>query len=417
MHCRLAVCGIVACTVALLIPGLRTNGAGLGEHPVVEALGLAGSELPSELYLVRSARPLPLDLDITVHAREGARSLISAEPHALRELTARGFNPIPIESRTPLLTPPIRTWTTITEPDPRIQALVDAVSWPSLLGKIRRLENFGTRYATTPQSAAAGESLHAFFQSQKLPVEFHYFEYAGVPMRNVVATQIGATYPDSIIVVCAHYDSISEQPSTDAPGADDNASGTAAVQTVAQLLAPMSFEYTIKYICFTAEEMGIVGSARYAEDARQNGLAIVGALNFDMLGYWTLKSGGDFDLEIESNQASRWLMNAITNAADLYTTMPYETHVNDAAWWGDHASFWTEGYAAVNHEEAYDWDDPDFNPLYHTTLDQSHLIREDFMVGNTQIAVAAVATLARMSAPVAGETTSLGRFKTRFRHN
>ena len=210
-----------------------------------------------QITLVRSARPLPLDLDITVHAREGARSLISAEPHALRELTARGFNPIPIESRTPLLTPPIRTWTTITEPDPRIQALVDAVSWPSLLCKIRRLENFGTRYATTPQSAAAGESLHAFFQSQNLPVEFHYFEYAGVPMRNVVATQIGATYPDSIIVVCAHYDSISEQPSTDAPGADDNASGTAAVQTVAQLLAPMSFEYTIKYICFAAEEVGV----------------------------------------------------------------------------------------------------------------------------------------------------------------
>ena len=66
---------------------------------------------------------------------------------------------------------------------------------------------------------------------------------------------------------------------------------------------------------------------------------------------------------------------------------------------------------------AYDWNDPDFNPVYHTTLDRSHLIREDFMVGNTQIAVAAVATLARLSPPIASETTSFGAFKTRFKGN
>lgn len=417
MRCPLVICGIVTCAAALLIPGPRTDGAGLGQHPVVEAMGLSGPELPPELYLVRSPRPLPSDLDITVHAHEGARLLISAEPVALGELAARGFNPVRIEPETPLPAAPIRTWKTITEPDPRIQALVDAVSWTPLLGKIQRLENFGTRSAFTPQSAAAGESLHAFFQNQNLLVEYHEFEHMGVSMRNVVATQVGTTYPDSIFVVCAHYDSTSEHPTTSAPGADDNASGTVAVQTVAQLLAPMSFEYTIKYICFTAEEVGIVGSARYAEDARQSGLAIVGALNFDMLGYYNSKAGGDFDLEIESNQASRWLMDAITNAADLYTTMPYETHVNDAAWWGDHASFWTQGYAAVNHEEAYDWNDPDFNPVYHTTLDRSRLIREDFMVGNTQIAVAAVATLARLSPPIASETTSFGGFKTRFKGN
>ncbi|RKZ16859.1 hypothetical protein DRQ53_05095 [bacterium] len=417
MRFRFVTYGVVACTVLLLISGPRTNGAGLGEHPVLEALGLSASELPSGLHLVRSPRPLPPDLDITVHAREGARRLVSADSRALSELTARGFNPIPIESRAPVLTPPVRTWRTITEPDPRIEALVAAVSWPSLLARIQHLESFGTRYAITPQSAAAGESLHAFFQRQNLPVEYHYFQHAGLSMRNVVATQIGTSYPDSIIVVCAHYDSISEKPTTEAPGADDNASGTAAVQTVAQLLAPLSFEYTIKYVLFTAEELGLVGSARYAADARQNGLVIVGALNFDMLGFWSPKYGGDFDLEIESNQASQWLMNAITNAADLYTTMPYQSHVNDAAWWGDHASFWAEGYAAVNHEEAYDWDDPDFNPEYHTSQDKSRLINEDFMVGNTQIAVAAVATLARLLPSTPGNKTSFGRFRTRFKGN
>jgi hypothetical protein len=355
---------------------------------------------------------LPDDPAITVYARNGAKHLISAPPSSLERLSKEGFSPVPIDPRASVPAPPVRAWKRITEPDPRVQAMVDAVTWPHVRGKIRRLEKIGTRYAYAPEIDVAADTLYAFFVRQNLPVEFHEFEHGGRTMRNVVATQVGATRPDSVFVVCAHYDSVSEKPMISAPGADDNASGTTAVQLVAQFLAPHSFEYTIQYVCFTAEEIGLVGSQAFAAEARQAGRAIVGALNFDMLGWW--KPGVDFDLEIESNRASRWLMDAITNAADLYTTMPYQTHVNDAAWWGDHASFWGEGYHAINHEESYDWDDPDFNPAYHTSTDVLSGIHEDFALGNTRIAVAAVATLARLTSPTAAEATSFSRFKARF---
>ena len=110
---------------------------------------------------------------------------------------------------------------------------------------------------------------------------------ARVAGEKKVATQLGTTHPDSIFIICGHYDSTSEVPETDAPGADDNASGTATVLTVADLLSPYSFEYTIKYICFSGEEQLLIGSSAYAQDAATAGMKIVGVLNFDMTGYWS----------------------------------------------------------------------------------------------------------------------------------
>jgi hypothetical protein len=79
--------------------------------------------------------------------------------------------------------------------------------------------------------------------------------------------------------------------------------------------------------------------------------------------------------------------------------MPYELHVYDSAYWGDFYSFWQHGYAAVNHEEAWDWFDPDFNPNYHTTQDTADKLSPDFFEGSVRIAVAALAALAEVSDP------------------
>ena len=137
------------------------------------------------------------------------------------------------------------------------------------------------------------------------------------------------------------------------------------------------------------------------------GLPILGALNFDMIGWWT--SGVPFDLEIETNDNSRWLADAICWAADTFTTMPYILHVDNSAYWGDFYRFWQHGYAAVNHEESWDWGDPDFNPYYHSTGDTVDKLSPEFFEGSARIGVAALAALAGAAnvsavpgAPVAG---------------
>ena len=112
-----------------------------------------------------------------------------------------------------------------------------------------------------------------------------------------------------------------------------------------------------------------------------------------MLGWW--EEGAPFDLEIETNNASVWMADAICWAADTYCPeMPYELHVYDGAYWGDFYSFWQYGFCAVNHEESWDWYDPDFNPYYHTVADTPDKLSDVFFEGCARIAIAATATLA-----------------------
>ena len=231
--------------------------------------------------------------------------------------------------------------------------------------------------------------------NQKSPTKLQFEfvrQHNGTTLWNIEATQQGTVYPDSFIIICGHFDSVSSDPYVSAPGADDNGTGTATVLAAAEILTDYSFEYSIRYICFSGEEQGLRGSQAYAAWAASIGMGIVGVLNFDMLGYW--EPGVEQDLEIETDEPSQWLAQAVLNAADLYTDTPYELHVYGGAWWGDHASFWGEGFYAVNNEEAWDWGDPDFNPYYHTSSDLLQYIGEEFMVGNVQLGVAALATLA-----------------------
>jgi hypothetical protein len=354
---------------------------------------VSATQADGSLYLIRSREPLPRMPGLVEVSRDGCRSFVTVDADAATRLLFMGHTLYPVPSSPAPPRMPARTWTSISTPDPEVQALVDQVSWDGISAKILKLQRFGTRFALTPTVLQAADTLAAFFQNLGLSVEFQDVEHSYQVQRNVVATQVGTTYPDQIFVICGHYDSLSEIPWTSAPGADDNASGVAAVMMAAELFSHRWFEYTIKYIAFAGEELGKYGSDGYTAWAAGQGLDIVGALNFDMIGYWY--EGLDYDLEIESNQASVWLMNAITNAADLYTTMPYETHVYDAATWGDHYSFWMQGYSAVNHEEAWDYTDPDFNPHYHTSRDRMDLLWPDFATGSVRIAVAALATLAR----------------------
>jgi Zn-dependent M28 family amino/carboxypeptidase len=114
-------------------------------------------------------------------------------------------------------------------------------------------------------------------------------------------------------------------------GPDDNGTGTVTLLTAARLLSTVSLDYSVKFVLFAGEEQGMVGSDHWVEEMAAAGMSILGALNFDMMGWWT--EGVDFDLEIETNNASRWMADAICWAADTYTTMPYELHVDDSAWW------------------------------------------------------------------------------------
>jgi hypothetical protein len=103
------------------------------------------------------------------------------------------------------------------------------------------------------------------------------FSYNGGTFYNVVATKLGAVTPGNIYIVGAHFDSVNN------PGANDNASGVAAVLEAARVLSRYQFDSTLVFIAFDREEQGMIGSTAYAA-AHQND-NILGMLSVDMIAY------------------------------------------------------------------------------------------------------------------------------------
>jgi hypothetical protein len=375
------------------------------KNPALAEFGLRGTDVNGPLYVVRTNRDLSFSAGVIVHAKEGRCYLVSGPRAALDDLRALQCQVIPIDDGTwPRPNIP-EDWRRYVMAEPAIQAWVDQLEWSDLEPKIKKLVNFGTRYKQTPQHAAVAETLFAFFQGLGLDTELHTFTQPGgadryMDAHNVVATQPGVVRPDSIVVLCAHYDSYSENYMVYAPGADDNATGVAAVQAAAEILSQHQFEYTIRYICFASEEYGGWGAGNYVRRAKMAGDKILGALNYDMIGFRS--KGGDIRLEVEANEPSTWLGQAVVSAAQLYTNRKCRLHITDIGW-SDNASFWRSGYAALNHEEEWEWDSPDFNPYWHTTSDVMTYVTPGWTTGNAKVAVASLAMLARpLHSPVTG---------------
>lgn len=97
---------------------------------------------------------------------------------------------------------------------------------------------------------------------------------------NVVGTRLGTAKPDERVLMGAHYDHI-----PGCPGADDNATGTAAVLELARVLSKASFHRTLVAVCFDEEETGLLGSKAYVARALKTGEKLVNVTVFDMIGY------------------------------------------------------------------------------------------------------------------------------------
>ncbi len=215
---------------------------------------------------------------------------------------------------------------------------------------------------------------------------------------NVVATLPGTTDPDEIYIICGHYDSISQMPETYAPGADDNGTGTVGVIEAARVLKAYDFESTLRFVCFSREEQGLVGSGAYAREARARGDSIVAALNFDMIGY---VDAAPEELDVIYNGISGWLADEYEAAATLYVpdldiVKKYATYVGS-----DNSSFWDYNYPSFCGIE----DSPLHNPYYHRTTDRVSTLDFEFYTDVVRAAVASLAELARLdtgSSSVAG---------------
>ncbi len=275
--------------------------------------------------------------------------------------------------------------------DPFIEAIVANVSPANLAARVQTLQDLGTRYASTTNCEAAGEALYAAFAALGLDdVHFESFAFSAYTSRNVVAEKTGETFPDDILIICSHYDSTSPASTrlTDAPGADDNASGMAAVLEAARVLAAHPLDYTVRFVAFSAEEWGLYGSRAYAAAARGPGQSIRGVLNLDMIGY---ADAAPEDLQVFVNQDSAWLADLFAAAGPLYGPVTAVKVVDPSVVYSDHSPFWDNGYPAFLAIEDY----PLANPYYHRTTDTLATLDPAFFAACARASVGLLAELAQ----------------------
>jgi hypothetical protein len=290
--------------------------------------------------------------------------------------------------------------------NPEIARFISEIDARNIENTIRRLVSFGTRNTLSAQDnptrgiGAARDWLYQEFQKiaagagGRMTVEKQSYTQEAMPpprgrvpqptvITNVVATLRG-TQPASrnrLYVVSGHYDSMCTSPTDekcDAPGANDDASGTAAVLEMARVMAKHQFDATIVFMAVAGEEQGLLGSTYYAEQAKKNSLNIEAMFTNDIVGN-TL--GGNnvrdrrtlrvFSEGVPSNEteqeanvrrgvggendsASRQLARFIKEAATLYVpsmTVMMVYRRDRYLRGGDHIPFLERGYPAVRFTE------------------------------------------------------------------
>jgi leucyl aminopeptidase len=186
------------------------------------------------------------------------------------------------------------------EPDPRLAAMLDGITADSLLAHVDTLVDFGTRRWDQPGGREAQEHIETFFAGLELDdVYLHDFD-AGAD--NVVAVLRGSARPERLHVIGAHYDSVGDAGAAGpAPGADDNASGTAALLEAARVLAESGLRpaETILFVAFSAEEQGRRGSSAFVAELESQGANVADMICMDVIGY--VHPGTEPDLSVSSS--------------------------------------------------------------------------------------------------------------------
>jgi len=201
-----------------------------------------------------------------------------------------------------------RTKRSSTAINAQIPRIVAEINPKNIENTVRKLVSFGTRNTLSQQDdpnrgiGAARDWLYAEFQKAaaqsegRMTVEKQTFEQAKgqrVPqptmLTNIVATLKG-TQPESVnrvYVVSGHYDSMcgsATDAKCDAPGANDDASGTAAVLEMARVMAKYKFDATIIFMAVPGEEQGLLGATYFAEQAKKTNMDIEGMFTNDIVG-------------------------------------------------------------------------------------------------------------------------------------
>lgn len=210
---------------------------------------------------------------------------------------------------------------------PYYGTVVSQVSESNVLTNLTEFENLGVkRRGTTPLQNTLNwlKAEYLSYGYTAAQMQEYSFTNGSTTCKNLVVTKVGTLYPNTFIILCGHYDTINGK------GTNDNGSGVATIFEVARLLKNIPTEYSIKFINFSGEEDGLIGSQHFVStvvNATNPKMDIKLVFNIDEVGGRadmtndTITCERDTGSPTSNNAASNIITNELINCVELYSSL------------------------------------------------------------------------------------------------
>jgi aminopeptidase-like protein len=238
-------------------------------------------------------------------------------------------------------------------------SLVEQIDISRIYNITDDLSSFRTRFTGTLECSLAANYILSMINNTFNITDCwqEFWEYNGSISSNVVARVNGTNIKEEIIVICAHYDSISYD--GDAPGANDNGVAVALCMEILRIVHELNtLNRTLIFVTFAGEEEAFIGSQAWINEHKGDLSKIVAVINLDMIGY------GD-RLSIIKNEQSDWLADliiSVSSPVDITLSKSNSPYPESARF--DHDTFWLTRVPTVTLFEA-----GSIYPYYHTSKD------------------------------------------------
>ncbi len=308
----------------------------------------------------------------------------------------------------------------------KIDEILAMIDENLLLTYLQTIVGFGPRVSGTYGCEKAAQYIHTHFTANGLLTRYQNWtgwgnrlNFGRYRSQNVEGTLLGTDPRDtSVIIFNAHYDSVAK-----GPGANDDGSGTAAVLAAAYALSCFDFKRTIRFITFSGEEVGLIGSRAYAKEAYAQNDNILVEINADMIGH----DEGSNKMTTTATEDAGWvaeLFQRINTEYSIGLTVNRGTinRQQNGLGGSDYAAFLPYGWECIGCWEG------DHDPNFHSAQDNLSNINFSYLVNTTRLIAATLAFLAdidetppqvRITSPRVGylyqngmKKRQIGEFKT-----
>lgn len=232
-----------------------------------------------------------------------------------------------------------------------IQEAVSLVQASQLQETVTWLSSFKTRNEQSDDENAhvlqMKEKAEGYLKNWKGQWKVELADHTSTTQKSLIVTLTGKTKPLEIVILGGHHDSISSSwggANKPAPGADDNASGSANLFEVLRILSELQpSDRTVKFMWYAAEESGLLGSSEIAKQYKAQKQDVIAVLQLDMTAY---PGSGEMTISNVTDFTSPWLHDLIKQLNQIYVGLKI---VDDKCGYAcsDHASWYRQGFSTA----------------------------------------------------------------------